>query len=357
MRCIKDGLTRYDRDKATPGYTIFSPLHNSKQSTLLLDMEGRIVKEWPLATDPGNYGYLLKNGNLFVASTTEPGPPYPPKGGLMQEIDWDGKVVWEYCDDYQHHDFRQLDNGNLIYLGWEVLPENYTSRIKGGIPGSEADAGIWGDYIREVNRAGETVWEWHIYDHVDPEKYPLPDHAHRQEYAHANTLAPTADGNLLVCLRQIDLVILIDKASGEIIWERQDRNWGGPHDPQELENGNILIFANRDGQRPLGSQIIEFDRHSGETVWAYQGNPTHSFFSHFISGAQRLWSGNTLICEGLWGRLFEVTPDGEIVWEYVSPYWSPNLKGPTVGDCNFVFRAYRYQADGPEIRGRLDQEP
>ncbi len=352
MRCNKDGLILYDRARATEGFTIFSPLHNAKQATLLVDMEGRVVKEWALPGDPGNYGYLLKNGNLLVASTTPVGPPFPPKGGLIQEIDWDGNVVWEYRDDHQHHDFRQLEGGNLVYLGWEILPGQYANRIKGGVPGSETADGIWGDYIREVDRAGRIVWEWHIYDHIDPERYPLPEGHHRREFAHANTIAPLADGSVLVCFRMIDLLAIIERPSGRVTWQRQDLGWGGPHDPHQLDNGNILIFANRDGQRPFGSKVIEFDRGSGETVWEYQGNPSHSFHSHFISGAQRLWSGNTLICEGIWGRIFEVTPSGEIVWEYVSPYWSNMPGGPSQGDCNFVFRAYRYAPGSDELQHR-----
>ena len=34
---------------------------------------------------------------------------------------------------------------------------------------------------------------------------------------------------------------------------------------------------------------------------SYRGRPSYTFFSPHISGAQRLWSENTLICEGQWG--------------------------------------------------------
>ena len=64
---------------------------------------------------------------------------------------------------------------------------------------------------------------------------------------------------------------------------------------------------------------------------------------------QRLNSGNTLICEGQWGRVFEVTPDKEIVWEYISPFFDP---APGGGEANMMFRAYRYAADSAEIAGR-----
>jgi hypothetical protein len=63
------------------------------------------------------------------------------------------------------------------------------------------------------------------------------------------------------------------------------------------------------------------------------------FYSPFISGQQRLPNGNTLITEGSGGRLIEVTPDHEIVWEYISPHWGDALK------MNMVYRAYRVPYD------------
>jgi len=61
------------------------------------------------------------------------------------------------------------------------------------------------------------------------------------------------------------------------------------------------------------------------------------FYSPFISSAQRLPNGNTLITEGSDGRLLEVTADHQIVWEYISPYWR---KPPLA--LNLIYRAYRY---------------
>jgi hypothetical protein len=52
--------------------------------------------------------------------------------------------------------------------------------------------------------------------------------------------------------------------------------------------------------------------------------------------------------------LFEVTPDGEIVWEYVSPFMGPDRAGDP---SNEVFRAYRYAADSPQITNRLKDAP
>jgi len=80
-------------------------------------------------------------------------------------------------------------------------------------------------------------------------------------------------------------------------------------------------------------------------VWGYRATPPIDFYSRSISGAQRLPNGNTLICSGANGRLFEVTPDGEIVWEYVNPFITQTRDGPH----NEVFKVRRYTPDYPGL--------
>ena len=65
----------------------------------------------------------------------------------------------------------------------------------------------------------------------------------------------------------------------------------------------------------------------------------HHFYSPFISSAQRLPNGNTLITEGASGRLLEVTAAHQVVWEYISPYWGQEMP------LNMIYRAYRYPYD------------
>jgi hypothetical protein len=96
--------------------------------------------------------------------------------------------------------------------------------------------------------------------------------------------------------------------------------------------------------------------------WTYQAD---EFYSTNISGAQRLPNGNTLVCEGGEGRFFEVTPDGQRIWEYLSPDYGTGLtpqgeyppearRGNGLG--NATFRATWIGADHPGLAGR-DLEP
>jgi hypothetical protein len=97
------------------------------------------------------------------------------------------------------------------------------------------------------------------------------------------------------------------------------------------------------------SRVIELDPVSKEVLWEYKGDPPISFYSYHISGAERQPNGNTLICEGSQGRIFEVTPEKEIVWEYINPFFA---SGNGMGRTNWIFRAHRYSADHPALWGK-----
>jgi hypothetical protein len=123
-----------------------------------------------------------------------------------------------------------------------------------------------------------------------------------------------------------------------------------------LDNGNILLFDNGAHRRGMNfSRVIEIDPKSNEIAWEYQGDPPLSFYSYNISSAERFSNGNTLICEGAPGRVLEVTQGGEIVWEYISPFFvanPPTAGGSRFGYANAVFRAHRYAEDHPAFAGK-----
>lgn len=356
MRFSSLGVTEYKREQTCHGVTLFTPQYQNV--THLIGMRGEILHQWNLEAQPGNYTYLLPNGNLLAAIRTADNPnKFAGMGGKIQEIAWDGEVLWEYRDDNQHHDFRRCENGNTIYLGYELLPPKAASRVKGGLPGSESENGIYGDYIREVNQKGETVWEWHAHENMEIEKYPNAPSAPRNQWAHPNSIQPLGNDEILVSWRHNNLIAAINRQSGQFNFEWCSTELGHQHDFQQLENGNYMVFCNLPPGRGSGqgSKVLEFNPKTKDPVWEYQGTPKYTFSSSFISGAQRLKNGNTLICEGIWGRIFEVTPQKEVVWEYISPFFVPNTPERSESGANCIFRAYRYDIDGPEIRGRVYQ--
>lgn len=345
------GVSIYKKSKARKGFTLFAPLRQNR--AYLINMEGKEVHRWRLGKGGVNHAQLLPNGNLLNCEWLDGGPPLMAgKGGVIREYDWKSKVVWEHEDPWQHHDVRRLKNGNTMYLAWKPMTAKDAKRVKGGMPKTEAKGGkIYADVVREVNPAGEVVWEWST-DEMKIEKYPIGALFKRDEFAHANTIFPMKNGDVMVNFRTIHTIIIIDKKTRKIKWEHRDDSWGGPHDPHVLPNRNILLYANgqKGPQEWPYSRVIEFNPRTRKNVWTYQGRNALHFFSPHISGAQRLDNGNTLICEGGHGRLFEVTRDGEIVWQYINPH---EQEHPELGVMNSIFRAYRIAPNAPELQGRV----
>jgi hypothetical protein len=157
----------------------------------------------------------------------------------------------------------------------------------------------------------------------------LETHRNRYDYFHTNTitiLPPTPlgekdsrfrAGNIMLCFRNVNQVLILDAQSKRVVWSWGARHLEHPHHPTMLDNGHILIFDN--GTQRRYSRVIEIEPVHNDIVWQYTADPPQNFFTEQKGSSQRLPNGNTLICQGDWGRAFEVTPDGEVVWEWKNP--------------------------------------
>jgi outer membrane protein assembly factor BamB len=272
------------------------------------------------------------------------------QGGVVLEAEPSGKIVWEYYHPDHHHDARRLRNDNTMVLCIEKIPSWLVPQVKGGVPGTEINGDMYADVLYEVNPAGEIIWTWHAWEHLDTETDIILLQEHRQEWTHANTVDELSDGNIVACFRNISTVMIIDRQTRKIVWKLGYNVLAQPHVPNELPNKNLLIFDNgqhRQNEAVNYSRVIEIDRQTKEIVWEYKDDPAQNFYSPYLSGAQRLPNGNTLITEGSFGRMFEVTTaTGEVVWEYVSPYFGKRTVSAETklmcGEYNSVFRAFRY---------------
>ena len=366
-----NGLIYYAPQHAYRGYTLVTNV--SGQDARLIDMEGRVCHAWHSNEGIG-YAYLLPNGNLLlrtgpaaeeVSFLSRPERDLLPIGGrtvagAILELDWDSNVVWEFRYPLLHHDFERLPNGNTLVLTWELMPEELTRKVKGGHASDHESPGMLGDTVREITPSGEVVYEWNSWEFLDVEEDRICFLEGRAEWTHQNTLNVTPEGDLLVSFRQTDTVGIVDRASGNFRWKWGRGNISHQHNPTMLANGRVLIFDN--GPHKSGfthSRVIEVDPGTNEIAWEYKGEPPISFYSYHISGAERQPNGNTLICEGAPGRIFEVTPGKEIVWEYLNSFMARSgygVGGSQSGLANSVFRAHRYGYDHPALAGR-DLDP
>lgn len=347
----------YHEAKAYNGYTLFTAV--GARDIYLIDMKGQPVHSWRTSFEVGTNGVLLPNGNLLCAARVAEGPLADLDGaaGRLIELDWDGKIVWQHKDPYMHHDFCRLPNGNTMLLRWVPTPKDIALKVKGGLPGTEKDGVMWSDSLREINPAGKVVWEWLSYEHLDPEVDIICPLCFRTEWTHANSFVVIPQGKILVSFMKTNSIAILIKETGAIIWR-----WGGfaklghPHEVAWLDDESVMVLGcggHLPGFEVGNSEVLRIDVKTNNIVWEFkEATPVH-FFTSVKGGLQRLPNGNTLICEGDIGRLFEVTEGKEVVWEFVSPFYHPS---PIYGQKNnMLFCAYRYGPEYEGLRGNIPQ--
>jgi len=277
-------------------------------------------------------------------------------GRKMQERDWNNRVVWEYnaAKLTPHHDWQKIPNGNYLILGRINVPKDRVPKEFYGL-GWEGKSplklsGPWyGDRITEVTPDGKIVWNWYAHDHLDTAKvhlfpaapaWGIRDTVYRGDWTHFNSIHyctnPGYVDKILASNRHHNEAIMIDKKTGEVVWRWGEDILGKQHDVQMIEpglpgEGNVLIFDNGYHSKAgtALSQVLEVDPETDEIVWSFHGISVAegSFRSWHISGCQRLPNGNTFITEGESGRMFEVTTEGEIVWEFNNPWMGIHGRG------------------------------
>lgn len=132
-------------------------------------------------------------------------------------------------------------------------------------------------------------------------------------------------GNVLFCMRELNIIGVLDLDKEEIVWFWRNNVLEGPHQPTLLETGNVLIFDN--GINRNYSRIIELNLESEDVVWEYTANPPESFFTRRAGGVEGLPNGNLLITESEKARVFEINRTGDIVWEFRNPeIWDDGSK-------------------------------
>lgn len=343
----KRGVTIHDPQRAWEGYTLYSSGH--VHGAFLIDMQGEVVHRWeakfsdvfpepPHVDDPASDRLIywrrvamFPNGDVVAQFYAWGDTPY---GYGLVKVDKDSNVLWKLAENV-HHDFEIAPDGTIWTLGhgWRDTtaepvkdnPQLEEKILEDTLMQVSAD----GEKLREIsvtdamvnggfthayslsNRQRETDAKWDPL-HVNDVAIASPQFA-----AHHDWVEP---GQLVISLRSIDTIAVVDPDTETMTWA--DRGfWTHQHDPDPLPNGRVMIFDNR-GHGGAGgkSRVIEFDPQTNAMTWMYTGTDDHPFDSYIRSNQVQLPNGNLLVSEHKRGRLFEVTRDKEIVWEYHNPH-------------------------------------
>jgi hypothetical protein len=318
------GVTVHDGLRASPGLNFYTSGHAAE--AVLMDMHGRTLHRWrhdfwstwpdyPVAQDhPGTQfwrrAYLYENGDVLGIH----------EGLGLVKLDRDSKLIWASAN-RAHHDLEVMPDGDIWVLSREA-------RV---VPALEEQEPILEDFLLRLDSTGRERQRTSLLSAFVGTRFaPLIRTVKRRsgDVFHTNTLtvldgaAQPADpafarGNVMVYMLTLGITAVVDPKSGKIVWARR----GEPrlsHDPKILPSGNLLMFENLAGEDY--SRVVEYESITLREVWHYSGDADRPFFSKTCGTADRLPNGNTLITESDSGRAFEVTPAGEIVWEFYNPH-------------------------------------
>jgi hypothetical protein len=305
-------------------------------------MNGEVLHQWrrPFSTvwnksaavkrpQPDSHIYFRKaviypNGDLLAIYEGAGDTPY---GYGLVKLDRNSEVLWSYLA-HTHHDLDIGPDGRIYVLTHAFVDEPLEEF--GRLASPRLD-----DFLVILSPEGEELKKISLIHAVAASEYrhllygvaayALADPLHTNtvsvitEQAAANFAFGEA-GQVLLSFRELGAIGVLDPDSEALVWVARGP-WLGQHDPDILPNGNILLFDNYGNfERPEGrSRAIEFDPETMELVWQYAGTAEQPLESLIRGSQQRLANGNTLITESSGGRILEVTPAGEIVWQFVNP--------------------------------------
>lgn len=350
---VAEGVVHHDPSRAWPGRNLFSPRHLAR--AFLLDMEGQMVAEWYLRDG-------ARDGFHHIEPTADGGLVALIKNHRILRLDADSEVVWSRALPV-HHDIAFTPDGGLWvptrHRRWvevdghglpilddrltrldpegRVLRELSLWEIFGPAVGRERWESIrrWRSELEDPSRRGTTRA-------IGPDTPADVFHTNSVEVLPRTVPGLGKAGDLLISVREIDTVAVVDPATGEVRWSWGPGELERQHHPSLTPRNTVLIFDN--GRSRKWSRAVEVDPATGAVVWEYRADPPESFFSASRGGVQRLPNGNTLVTESDAGRVFEVTPGGEIVWEMLAPL-RRNAQGEVRRSA--VYRLRRLPADWP----------
>lgn len=340
------GVTVYDQERAAPGYTFLVGFDGEAYGARLLAADGTVVHRWTkgfseVFPDPTHVEYsaddsvidwhgtwLFENGDVLLNFT---GGNFPYGGGLAK-IDQDSNVLWSLPRN-THHDINVAEDGTIF-----AVSHIYRKGVPEGL--SKTQKGFHDDTILEIAPDGTLLSELSVLQAIresefrgllslnyrdrediraEDEQVGDPFHVNNVEVlssADAAKFPMFEAGDLLVSLRNVNTIGVISRKTRVLKWALT-----GPfvrqHDPDFTPNGTILVYDNRGHDGPGGrSRLIEIDPATQRIVWSYTGSAARPFYAYDRGKQSLLPNGNILAIESAAGRVFEVTREGKIVWEY-----------------------------------------
>lgn len=365
----KKGVTVHNSNKSYQGYTFM--VSSDKNKAYLVDMDGNEVYSWEKSpsdiwgqdvdTDSEILYFWMRStlnpetGDILVNPFTLDIFSENYKG--MTRLDKNSNLVWQ-SDVRTHHDIHRQPDGTIYALAGDYkeepnpdLPNIQPPYIDDCFVILSPDGKLVKklSYIDLFKNSGLSF----VVDRLSsaPSDYALPP----GDLFHSNSVAVVSkeaagkapmlkEGHVLISFRNLDLLAMLDPVAEKITWASYGP-FKGQHSPQILDDGSVILFDNLGNLKQGGhSRILRLNLDDMRIMWEYSGTDENPLWSWHSSHVQALPNGNILVTEAQGGRVFEISPDKEIVWEY----WLPE-RYDFVGDGQqqipVVFSGKRFTKD------------
>lgn len=321
------------QEDAYAGYTLLTFRYSS--TIYLVDMQGQVVHSWhlpfsriwPAATHVHTWApfstdiegaEISPDGDLTIEYTGRGDTPY---GYGLARLDKNSQPVWTF-DDNAHHDFYIDSNGVIYTLVHRILktpddPADKTTHYP-----------VLADYIVLLSPEGKELQRISLIDAFRRSKYAsLITGVNRTwDLLHANSIMKLEPewkdrfpmfrpGQILVSLRSIDALAVIDPEKRKVVWAQQGP-WDGQHAARFLSDGTIGVLNNHaQSTKPHGSTVMKLNPETGQARVFFPADDLTRFHTALRGRIRELPNRNLLVVES-GHQVFEVRPDGKVVWQY-----------------------------------------
>ncbi len=311
-------ISHYVPEEAYNGDTVIQAVPRPRE-LFCVNMEGELLWNfWEPACDNFWDFEVLGNGDILYACTRE----Y--RAGVLRPPD---TIVWEGKLPGVHHSVVMLPWGNIMYLArrW-IYADPWAEPL------------LTDSIVEVVQDTGEVVWSWKLEETFSPPEFYCPiciedtSRGGARDWSHSNSIHfYEADSTILLNVRNLNTFLMIAYPSGEVLWACGDAGtFGGglfhhPHDAELLPNGHVVLFDNDlHGEDPMVTRALELAvdpaAQTAEVAWQWRDE---KLLDPIRGDANRLPNGNTLVTAAEEGRVIEVNPSGEKVWEMLLKHPKP----------------------------------